>query len=357
MKILALTKYTYSGASSRYRFYNYRECFEKSGINLIVEPFFLNSYLSSVSKIKKIYIVIFSYIKRFFLLLTILIFKNRYKIILIEYELFPYFPPIFEYLLKRRGIKYIVDYDDAIFHKYDSSKNIFIKLFFKNKIARVMSYASSVVVCNEYLEDYAKKYNHNTLRLPTVVLLDKYKEVMKDFKKDNSNFTIGWIGSKSTSKYILEILPVMQKFSNKHKDVEFNLVGFDETICLDKNINVIRWEEETEIKNILNFDVGIMPLDNSLWSRGKCAFKLVQYMSCKKPVIASPVGMNCTIVNNNINGFLVNSEDEWFKAFEALYENHRLREEMGNNNYMKIKSDFNHSKNCIKYINLIKNII
>ena len=80
-------------------------------------------------------------------------------------------------------------------------------------------------------------------------------------------------------------------------------------------------------------------------------------MSCKKPVIASPVGMNCTIVNNNINGFLVNSEDEWFKAFEALYENHRLREEMGNNNYMKIKSDFNHSKNCIKYINLIKNII
>ena len=220
-----------------------------------------------------------------------------------------------------------------------------------------MSYASSVVVCNEYLEDYAKKYNCNTLRLPTVVLLDKYKEVMKDFKKDNSNFTIGWIGSKSTSKYILEILPVIQKFSNKYRDVEFNLVGFDETICLNKNINVIRWEEETEIKNILNFDVGIMPLDNSLWSRGKCAFKLVQYMSCKKPVIASPVGMNCTIVNNNINGFLVNSEDEWFKAFEALYENHRLREEMGNNNYMKIKSDFNHGKNCIKYINLIKNII
>ena len=357
MKILALTKYSYSGASSRYRFYNYRECFEEKDIDLILEPFFSNFYLSSVSKIKKIYIVIFSYFKRFFLLLTILIFKNRYKIILIEYELFPYFPPIFEYLLKRRGIKYIVDYDDAIFHKYDSSKNIFIKLFFKNKIARVMSYASSVIVCNEYLEDYAKKYNCNTLKLPTVVLLDKYKEIMKDLKKDNSTFTIGWIGSKTTSKYILEILPVMQKFSNKYRDVEFNLVGFDKTICLDKNINVIRWEEETEIKNILNFDVGIMPLDNSLWSRGKCAFKLVQYMSCKKPVIASSVGMNCSIVKNGENGFLVNSLDEWFQAFEELYKNKLLREDMAHKNFIKIENSFNHSKNCIKYITLIKNII
>jgi hypothetical protein len=183
MKILALTKYSYEGPSSRYRFYNYRKCFQENGIDMTIKPFFSKSYFTTTNKIKKIFIVLFSYFSRFFLLLNILLFKKKYKLILIEYELFPYFPAIFEYFLKKRAINYIVDYDDAIFHKYDMNQNKIIQTLLKNKIAKVIKNASYVIACNKYLEDYIKEYNQNIFRLPTVVLLEKYMEEIKKFKK------------------------------------------------------------------------------------------------------------------------------------------------------------------------------
>ena len=171
LAILAFTKYPYEGASSRYRFYNYQTYFSEQSIEMTIEPFFPKLYFKMPSKTQKLFIVLYAYLKRFILLLDLLIYKNKYEVVLIEYELFPYFPAWFECLLHKRGIRYIVDYDDAIFHKYDMSSNRLIKYVLKNKIAKVMGYADSVIVCNTYLETYAKKYNAHTLRLPTVVLL------------------------------------------------------------------------------------------------------------------------------------------------------------------------------------------
>ena len=365
MNILALTKYSYQGPSSRYRFYNYRKCFEKKGIDMTIKPFFSESYFTSTNKIAKISVVLKSYFYRFLILINLLIFKKKYKLLLVEYELFPYFPAIFEYLLKKRGIKYIVDYDDAAFHKYDMNYNSIarpiLKFFLENKIAKVIEYADSVIICNDYLEKYAKKYNHTISRLPTVVLLDNYEKEMENFIKENNIFTIGWIGSRTTSVYILEILPAIEKFISKYPKVRFNLVGFDKNLLsqgeIQKyNLNIIEWKEEYEIKNILNFDIGIMPLHNNPWSKGKCGFKLIQYMSCKKPLIASPVGINCSLIENNKNGFLVNNLDEWFNAFEELYIKADLRNIMGNNNFDRIQKEFNHHNNCDIYINLIKSI-
>lgn len=365
MKILALTKYPYEGPSSRYRFYNYQHCFKENNITMTIKPFFSNSYFTTTNKVQKISIVFFSYICRFFLLLNLLIFKNKYQLILIEYELFPYFPALFEYFLKKRGIKYIVDYDDAAFHKYDMNYNRFtrpfLKLFLKNKIAKVMKYADGVIVCNDYLDRYAREYNSNIFRLPTVVLLHKYKKALLEFKKEDDTFIIGWIGSRTTSVYILEILPTIKKFVETYPNVRFELVGFDKNLLSDEdtdkhNINVVSWSEEQEIENILNFDIGIMPLHSDPWSQGKCGFKLVQYMSCKKPVIASPVGINCSLVQNGKNGFLVESLEEWFEAFERLYLDEELRVKMAYNNFKKIEREFNYDKNCQKYVNLIKGL-
>jgi len=360
MKILALTKYSYEGPSSRYRFYNYKECFQKNNIDMTIQPLFSNTYFNAPSKIIKLFIVFFSYIKRFLSVCQILVFKKKYDLVLLEYELFPYFPAWFETLLHKRGIKYIVDYDDAIFHKYDMNDNKIIKRILGHKIANVMMNADHVIVCNAYLEAYAKKYNDHTFRLPTVVLLDKYKKEIKTFQKKEDNvFVIGWIGSRSTSIYILEILPVMKKFVDMYKNVRFDLIGFDRALLSQKDIekyqlNIIDWSEEKEIENILTFDVGIMPLHDDPWSKGKCGFKLVQYMSCKKPVIASPVGMNCTLVQNNENGFLPGTADEWLSAFKTLYLDGNLREKMAENNFLKIEIEYNNEKNCKKYVKLLQ---
>lgn len=362
MKILALTKYSYEGPSSRYRFYNYQKCFQKNGIEMTIEPLFSKTYLQDPDKFQKIMIVLWAYLKRFAKVLNLLIF-NKYNLLLIEYELFPYFPPLFEYLLKKRGIKYLVDYDDAIFHKYDMSSNPIIKLFLKRKIASVIKNATYCIACNEYLMSYIKKYNQNILKLPTVVLLDKYQGEMKSFTKENpEKFIIGWIGSRTTSIYIIDLLPVFKQLIAQHPDIQINLIGFDQNILDEKTIiehhlNIIPWTEEKEIKNILDMDIGIMPLTNDSWSRGKCGFKLIQYMSCKKPVVASPVGINCSLVENGINGFLVESRDEWYNVFEKLYLDKMLRERMAKNNFYKIETEYNNMINCEKYSQLIKRAI
>ena len=219
-----------------------------------------------------------------------------------------------------------------------------------------------MIVCNEYLEAYAKRHNDRTLRLPTVVLLEKYKEKMKDFKQNKSEFVIGWIGSKSTGRYVLGILPAIKQFIQKHDDVRVDLVGFDMGLISAEEIeachlNVLEWKEEKEVEYILGFDVGIMPLDDEPWSRGKCGFKLVQYMSCKKPVIASPVGINNSLVKNGTNGFLAKSTEEWLLALETFYGNKALRKKMAENNFTKIEQEYNHSMNCEKYIGLIDSVV
>ena len=362
MKVLALTKYSYEGPSSRYRFYHYRECLAEQNIFMTIEPFFTKSYFEMSTKLQKSLIVLYAYLKRVVLIVKVLSFPKKYDLLLIEYELLPYFPALFEYLLDKRRVKYIVDYDDAVFHKYDMSQNVLIKKVLKNKIAKVMQYAKRVIVCNAYLEAYAKKYNAHTFRLPTVVLLDNYKKQMQTYHKEEGTFVIGWVGSRTTSVYVLEILPTIEKFVKTYANVRFDLVGFDRTLLPKEesekyHFNVIDWTEEREIANILAFDVGIMPLYDDAWSRGKCGFKLVQYMSCKKPVIASPVGMNCTLVKEGENGFLANTMQEWFDAFERLYLDKRLREKMAENNFHMIKSEYNHDMNCQRYSELIKMVL
>ncbi len=361
IKILALSKYSYEGPSSRYRFYNYKQCFEENGIDMDIYPLFNKNYFTAKNSFDKTAAAAKAYIKRVIFLFKILFF-NSYDLLLIEYELLPYFPAIFEKLLKLRGIKYIVDYDDAIFHRYDMSSNLFIKKFLSKKIANVIKNASAVIACNSYLENYAAKYNKKIYRLPTVVLIDRYIQKCVNYdKKESKNFIVGWIGSKSTSVYILEILDVFKEFKNKFQNVQFNLIGFDKSLLSEEKakeygINIIPWSEESEIENILEFDAGIMPLHNDPWSQGKCGFKLIQYMSCKKPVIASPVGINCEIVQED-NGFLVSNNKEWLEALEKLYLNKELRVKMSNRNFKKILNLFNNNKNCKSYIKIIKELI
>ncbi len=353
MTLLALTKYSKAGASSRYRFYNYQKYFKKEGITMTISPLLTQKYLESTNKYNKILIICLAYLKRFFLIVNILIKPKKYDVLLIEYELFPYVPAWFEFLLSKRGINYSVDYDDAIFHKYD--KHILLK----NKIAKVMRYADKVIVCNAYLEEYARKHNQNIFMIPTVVLLDKYKEAIQEKKYlKHHSFVIGWIGSRTTSPYILEILFILELFMKKYDDVVLHLVGFDVLLLKNKTpkIKVIPWNQNTEIEEILNFDIGIMPLRDDAWARGKCAFKLIQYMSAKKPVIASNVGMNCSLVEEGINGYTVSSDEAWFEALEKLYKDKSLRERMAKNNFAKIEKSYNHAIHAKYYSQILKGI-
>lgn len=362
IRVLAFTKYSEAGPSSRYRHYNYQACLKSNGIDFLISPLFTASYFSTNTMVVKMLYVVLALAKRMCVLLSVFVSRRGIKLVIIEYELFPFFPAVIERLLVILRIPYIVDYDDAIFHKYDQHCNALVRLLLKDKIATVMKYAEVVTTGNEYLGNYARRHNSAILRLPTVVVLEKYKKKLDrsvDKKEVEAPFLVAWIGSKSTSNYVLDILPAMVSFAEKYH-VHFNLIGFDSSLLgLDchRNINVIPWDEATEIDELLKCDVGIMPLKNDPWSKGKCGFKLIQYMSCQKPVIASPVGINTSLVVNGENGFLAETNEEWFSAFETLYLNKELRIAMGRRNLKKVEEDYNYANNCLAYSQLIKDTV
>lgn len=352
MKILFLTKHEYMGASSRYRTLQYLPYVKEKNIDFDVKPLFSDEYLRykyKYGKENKIITLkrILSRIK------TILFDAIKYDILVIEKELIPYTPPLLEYYLNLRKIPYIVDYDDAVWHNYDMHKNKLVRFLFTNKIKYVMKNAQCVIAGSEYIVNYAKQANaSNIVKIPTVIDLEKY--ICNEVEKKNT-FIIGWIGSPSSSKYILEINTLLKKFTDNYNAV-VHLVGFDKKLAeqLLFNHKIIDWSEESEVKEINYFDVGIMPLPNTPFERGKCGFKLIQYMGCKKPVIASPVGENKIIVENNINGFLVNNEKEWLIALEKLYNSNELCKSMGENAYMKIKNFYSLDIAKKQYVNTIK---
>ena len=289
-----------------------------------VSPLFNDKYLQLLNSGKKSsLLVIQAYFQRLWTLATVL----KYDRIVIEKELFPFMPALFEWILYKCRIKYIVDYDDAIFHNYDQHSNYWIKAILQNKISDVMKYSYAVVAGNSYLASKATQSGAlNVTIIPTVVDLNRYKTKIQSGKQP---LIIGWIGTKSTfEKHLAPKVDLIKK-AMENFPVEFRIVGVSNDLGLGEKVNCIPWFEATEVDSILQFDIGIMPLEDSLWEKGKCSYKLIQYMACGLPVIASPIGMNKEVVKENLNGFLAYTDQEWLDAIGQYVTNRTLRTQHG----------------------------
>ena len=177
-----------------------------------------------------------------------------------------------------------------------------------------MKNATMVTVCNKYLKKKAYDSGAKCIEImPTVVDLNRYKTV---YHTNNSELVIGWIGTPKTEKYIVELINIFEKLSE--------IIDFKVLIIGGKNFQsnkfkyeIVPWSEERETECLEKIDIGIMPLFDSKWEQGKCGYKLIQYMACGKPVVASSIGMNCEVVKHDENGYLVSNIDEWIEAFKC----------------------------------------
>jgi glycosyltransferase involved in cell wall biosynthesis len=359
MKLLALTRYTRKGPSSRYRFYNYRKLFGEEGVTMEIDPFFPDAYLDHRGIRKRFPAVLLAYGRRLGRVLELLRNPGRYDLVLVEYELFPWWPALFERLFRLRGVRYVVDYDDAVFHRYDRHRSVIVRRLLGDKIASVMRNARGVVVCNPYLEAYARRVNRKILRLPTVPPTERYRNECVPRREREQTFVIGWIGSKSTSPYLLEFLPAYRRFAERHRGASLHLVGFDEELLSAEEreryrIRTIPWSEEGELEAIRNFDVGIMPLPDTPWSRGKCGFKLLQYHACGKGVIASPVGINRSIVRHGHNGLLAETEREWEEALERFRSDEAFRRAAGEAGRRQMDEKYDHRQTGRRYLRMLR---
>ncbi len=251
-----------------------------------------------------------------------------FNLVWIEYELFPWLPALGERLLAGLRIPYVVDYDDPIYHRYQLHPNRLVRAVLGTKIDAIMRWANTVIVGNQYLRDRAQAAGARRVEcLPTVVDLERYPA---SAEADRSVFTVGWIGSPSTVGYLSLVAPLLRDFCRPHES-RFVVVGAREGALDGVPAEFRPWSEATEVEDILRFDVGIMPLPDEPWERGKCGYKLIQYMACARPVIASPVGANQEIVEHGVNGFLASTDQEWRSALETLRDagNRRIMGKLG----------------------------
>lgn len=328
MNIIYLTKYSRLGASSRLRSYQFEDLFTDCNIEASYAPFFDDAYLNSLYFKKRVALpkLLFYYLRRFLLLFKLF----QYDKVVVEKELFPYFPPVFERLIRFLGINYVVDYDDAIFHNYDLHPNKLVRFLLKNKIATVMRNSSLVMVGNDYLKQYALQSGaKNVITLPTVIDLDRYTK--PSLKDEQSKVVIGWMGSPTTFKYFKSLENIIIKLNQKYTHLEWHVVGaqWDDMPSNLKSIYCYDWSEELEVAQLNQMDIGVMPLFETPWEKGKCAYKLIQYMGAGLPVIASPVGKNNEVVYEGVNGFLAETETDWLNYLEVLILNQKLRKELG----------------------------
>ena len=351
-KIHFLTKYSKKGASSRYRTFQYIDYFNEH-FSTSIQSLFDDDYINNRYNSK--YINPFTIIKSYFKRLIYLFKIRKNDIVYIEYEIFPYFPPVFENILKLFNIKFVLDFDDAIFHNYDLNNSFIIRILLKNKIPNIIKKANIIITGSPYLTTYVKKYNEEVFEIPTSINFTKYDF---SFQKRTSSdkFTIGWIGTRFTSKNIKLILGALNKFCTKY-NVVVKLIGFDSSICPINNpsIHSVNWNNESEIDELLSLDLGVMPLFDQPFERGKCGFKLIQYMACGLPTISTPLESNLKINHNNGNLFAT-TEIEWYDAFQYVFHNKEYFKKVGELNRDIISKFYSIESNRIKYINIFNSI-
>lgn len=325
MKITILSRYTRLGASSRLRTMQYVPALLQAGFEVEVASFFDDDYLKSLygGQRKK------GRLAQFTLNRLVQCRKaQKSDVIWVEKEALPWFPWSLERLALPSGVPIVSDFDDAVFHRYDQHRSNLVRGMLGHKIDRVMAHSALVTAGNTYLAERAKLAGAKRIEIvPTVVDSDAYRPAPA--RHPDGKLRIGWIGTPQTwKKYGIPRMPFFETIAREY-DVRFQLVGARLDPGSEGHFDYIPWSEADEISAIQKMDIGIMPLIDDPWERGKNGYKLIQYMACGLPVVASPVGVNTEIVQSGFNGILAGSEQEWHQAIVALVSDTDLRKSMG----------------------------
>ncbi len=352
MKVLLLSRYTSLAASSRYRSYQYLPYLKQQGFEITISPLLDDRYIKSLytGEPRSLSYIIKSYSKRLFNLLQ----SKKYNLIWIEKEALPWVPASLELLLIASKVPYVVDYDDATFHRYDLHKSILVRSILGKKIDKLMAGAKLVIVGNDYLAARAVNVGAKWIEvIPTVINLDLYPI---NPPLENEIFTIGWIGSPIRSAgYFQEIYPALQQICAGGK-ARVVAIGAAQLELEGVSLEIKNWCGNTEVAEMQKFDVGIMPLTDTPFERGKCGFKLIQYMGCSVPVIGSPVGVNQKMIRQGVNGFLASNTQEWVNAFEELSSDSEKRKRMGNMGRKIVEKEYSLQVTAPKLASLLSKI-
>lgn len=249
-------------------------------------------------------------------------------VVLIFREAFPLGPALLESLFERR-VPVVFDFDDAIFLRETSAANRWAGLLkMPGRVGGVIAKAAATTAGNEYLAAYARRFSPHVHVLPTTLDVEAYRPPAAPSAPADL-VRVGWSGSPTTSKHLRTIEGTLRRMLAT-LPVELVVIGDpDFRLPGAERVTVLPWRAATEIAEVGRFDIGLMPLPDDEWSRGKCGFKALLYMALGVPAVVSPVGVNTDIVADGANGLLASGDDQWLEAVTRLAADPSLRRQLG----------------------------
>ena len=355
-KILFLCPYPFDvQAGQRFKFEQHYDNFKKNNFDIEVNSFFSIKIWNLLYKKNFLFVKILetikSYTRRYLLLKEI----SKYDVVYVFLWGTPFFDILFEKILVKISKKLIFDIEDNVLINSKNNINPIASLLkspnstlylIKNSTYIITSSIDLQIKCNKI----SKK--NNSFYIPPTLPLERYYRGIKYDKK--KIITIGWTGTFSSIKYLSVIENAMIKLSANY-NINFKVISNDKYVNKKLNVINLKWNKETEIEDLLTFDIGLYPLLNEEWVSGKSGLKALQYMALGIPTIASNIGNINNIITNNIEGILVNnSDDEWFYALKSLIEDLKLREFLGKKSLIKIKKNYTNQHIKSNYLRLLK---
>ena len=327
MRVLALMPALYdTSPSQRYRLEQWEPLLRERGVEITYAPFEdqeLHGLLYKPGLMsKKLQGVTRGLGRRFSLLGKV----SDYDLVYILREAALLGPPVFERLIQRR-VPIVFDFDDAIFVSYRSPSNGYLSyLKFASKTKTICRFASHVMVGNPYLAEYARQVNDRVTVIPTTIDTEKYRVPEREGKQ--GPVVIGWTGSYSTVQHLDTLRGALKKLAEK-ESFRLRVIGTPSYECAPIEVDAMPWRADTELDDLSTIDIGVMPLPEDRWSKGKCGLKALQFMALGIPTVCSPVGVNTDIIQDDENGFVAATEDEWVDKLSRLVRSAELRRRLG----------------------------
>lgn len=337
----------------RFRYEQYLPIARLQGFQVKLFSFFsTRQYLLNATWQVQIFGVLKSILTLFFKLPRICYSCN----IMIYREAAPIGPPIIEWIIAKVFRKKIIyDFDDAIWMTDNLAESKFERwVRCRSKVAAICRWSYKVSCGNRYLAAYAQQFNSNVVVNPTTIDTENQHNPALHRRQRAEGITIGWTGSHSTLKYLEAILPVIRQLLEQYVFIKFLVIANRNPAFDLPRYEFRQWSAATEIADLAEIDIGIMPLPDDEWSKGKCGFKALQYMAMEIPAVVSPVGVNTEIIEAGYNGFLCATPEEWFHRLSVLIEDADLRRQIGKQGRQTVIDRYSVASNTATFLSLFE---
>lgn len=357
LRLLAISPIPPEGAGCRFRVVQYVPALEAAGFSVTIAPFFDTAFFRRVYRKGQYLAKLGGFLRQSVARLKLLWSRHDYDAFFVYREAYPFGPPLFERMLASNGKPLIYDFDDAVYLNNTSEANKFVAVLkYPQKVPSILRHSTLVLAGNGHLADYARTYNRSVAVLPTCV--DTGVWVPRTTPRPaGSPLVIGWIGTPTTAPYLKSLGPVLARAAAKH-DFVLRVSGSGEPVDIPgvKTVNE-PWSLEREVELFNTCDIGVYPLPDDEWARGKCGFKAIQFMACGVPVVAAAVGVNREIIEDGVNGFLASGDGEWIARLEQLLGDEALRRRLGERGRKTIEERYSLAVHAPKLAAMVRDAV